>query len=158
MISPFVINIIMAILWLLLQGGGLVNFLAGLVIGFILLYIFQSILQSRTYVRRVLAFFWFGWVFLTEFIKSNLSIAGSVLWSPIEEIHPNFITFDVTGMDRWEIFLLSQCITLTPGTTTVDLINEDRTLVVHAFDADDPDEVRRNIETSLKSAILRFSR
>lgn len=158
MISPFVINIIMAILWLLLQGGGLLDFFAGMVIGFILLYLFQAILQSRSYVRRVLAFFGFVGVFLTEFLKSNLIIAGSVLWRPVEDIHPNFITFDVAGMDRWEIFLLSQCITLTPGTTTVDLIDHDRTLVVHAFDADDPDEVRENIEKTLKSAILRFSR
>jgi len=157
-ISPFVINIIMAILWLLLQGGGLLDFFAGLVIGFILLYLFQAILQSRAYVRRVLAFFTFVGVFLREFVKSNLIIAGSVLWCPVEDIHPNFITFDVTGMDRWEIFLLSQCITLTPGTTTVDLIDDDRTLVVHAFDADDPNAVRESIEKSLKSAILRFSR
>lgn len=148
----------MAILWLLLQGGELVDFLAGMVIGFILLYLFQTVLQSRNYVRRVLAFFGFVGVFLKEFLKSNLVIAGSVLWRPIEDIHPNFITFDVSGMDRWEIFLLSQCITLTPGTTTVDLINDDRTLVVHAFDADDPHEVRRSIELTLKSAILRFSR
>lgn len=158
MISPFVINIMLAVLWLFLHGGGLVNFIAGFVIGFILLYLFQAILQSRSYVRRVLAFFRFVGVFLVEFIKSNLIIAARVLWSPVEDIHPNFITFDVTGMNRWEIFLLSQCITLTPGTTSVDLINDDRTLVVHAFDADDPDEVREHIETSLKSAILRFCR
>jgi len=158
MISPFTINIVMAILWLLLQGGGLIDFIVGLIIGFVLLFIFQSILQSRDYVRRVLAFFVFLGVFLAEFIKSNLNIAGSVLWRPLDDIHPNFITFDVTGMEPWEIFLLSQCITLTPGTTTVDLIDDDQTLVVHAFDADDPDAVRAGIERSLKSAILRFSR
>ena len=145
-------------LWLLLTGGGLVSFMIGLGMAYVLLLLFRPVLGSEDYVRRVNAFFVFLAVFLREFVVSNVVIAKAVLFQASEDIHPNFITYDVAGMKPWEIFLLSQCITLTPGTTTVDLIEEGQTLIVHAFDADHPEEVRQSIDESLKQAILRFSR
>jgi len=158
MILSFLVNVLVAVLWLLLMGGGVMEFAFGMVLGFLLLTLFRWVLNSEDYVRRVLAFIAFVMVFLREFLKSNLVVAAAVLFRPVEDIHPNFLTLDVRDMKHWEIYVLSQCITLTPGTTTVDLIEDGKTLVVHAFDADDPDEVRKSIRTTLKSAILRFSR
>jgi multicomponent Na+:H+ antiporter subunit E len=151
-------NVAVAVLWLFLAKGGLVSFGIGLIIGFVLLATFKPVLGSADYVRRVWAFFAFLLVFTREFVQSNVVIAKAALLRRVEDIHPNFITYDVSGMELWEIFLLSQCITLTPGTTTVDLIDDGNTLIVHAFDADDPDEVRQAIDQTLKYAILRFSR
>ncbi|MEM6886127.1 MAG: Na+/H+ antiporter subunit E [Verrucomicrobiota bacterium] len=156
--KSIVIHFSLAGLWLLLTGGGLVSFIIGLIMAFVLLALFQSVLSSEDYVRRVVAFFMFLFVFLREFVLSNVVIAKAVMFRAVEDIHPNFITYDVSGMKQWEVFLLSQCITLTPGTTTVDLIDQGETLIVHAFDADEPDEVRQGIDTTLKQAILRFSR
>lgn len=158
MMRSFLMHLGMAGLWLLLSGGGLVSFVIGLILAFALLMLSHSVLGSEAYVRRVSAFVVFVLVFIREFVVSNLIIAKAVLLRDNEDIHPNFITYDVSGMEMWEIFLLSQCITLTPGTTTVDLVDDGQTLIVHAFDADDPDEVRRSIDSSLKQAILRFSR
>jgi len=158
MSKSIVMHFGLAGLWLLLTGGGLVSFVIGLVMAYILLWLFKSVLGSEDYVHRIGAFFVFLYVFSREFLVSNLVIAKAVLFRASEDIHPNFITYDVAGMKPWEIFLLSQCITLTPGTTTVDLIDEGQTLIVHAFDADDPDGVRQSIDESLKQAILRFSR
>ncbi len=151
-------HVSVAVLWLLLSGGGLVSFAIGLLLGYLLLLTFQSLLGSEQYVRRVWQFFVFLYVFIREFVQSNVVIAKAVIFRDVEDMHPNFITYDVSGMELWEIFLLSQCITLTPGTTTVDLIDNNNTLIVHAFDADNPDEVRASIDQTLKQAILRFSR
>lgn len=153
-----IMNVLLAVLWLLLLSGGLVDFGVGMIIGFILLFLFRPILDSAEYTRRVLAVLAFIGVFLREFVASNWSLARAVVFRRDESLHPNFIQFDVSGMQPWEILLLSHCITLTPGTTTVDLVDNGRTLVVHAFDADDPEAVRHGIENTLKSAILRFSR
>lgn len=151
-------NLFLAVLWLFLFPGGLVSFIFGLLIGFLLLYAFQAVLDSSEYVRRVLAFFNFLGVFAKEFVVSNIVLAKAVLRRPKEDINPNFITLDVNGLREWEIFFLSQCLTLTPGTTGVDYDNVRQILIVHAFDAEDPDAVRANIENSLKKAMLQFSR
>jgi len=156
--KSIVMHFCLAGLWFLLNGGGLIHFMLGLVMAYLLLLLFQPVLGSEHYIRRLNAFFVFIYVFLREFVLSNVAIAKAVVFRPIEEMHPNFITYDVSGMKPWEVFLLSQCITLTPGTTSVDLIDGGDTLIVHAFDADEPDEVRRGIDTTLKQAILRFSR
>ncbi|MGF1679013.1 MAG: Na+/H+ antiporter subunit E [Candidatus Methylacidiphilales bacterium] len=158
MSKSFSINVVLAVMWLFLAGGGLVGFLTGLIVGFFLISMFRPILNSSDYVRRVVAFFRFGWVFVREFIWSNISLARSVLFRPVEKIHPNFITYDVAGLKSWELFILSQAISLTPGTTSVDLIDDGRTLVIHSFDADDPDAVREGIDRTLKSSLLEFTR
>ena len=158
MMKSLVMNVLVAVIWLFLMRGGLVSFIIGMITGFIFLSVFRQVLGSADYTRRVMAFFRFIWVFAREFVLSNITIAKSVVMTPLESIHPNFITYDVEGMRPWEIFLLSQCITLTPGTTTVDLVDEGKTLIVHAFDADAPDEIRESIDQTLKQAILDFSR
>ncbi|MEM1157044.1 MAG: Na+/H+ antiporter subunit E [Verrucomicrobiota bacterium] len=156
--KSIVMHLGLASLWLLLTGGGPVSFIIGLAIAYGLLALFKSVLGSEDYVRRVAAFLIFLLVFLREFLQSNFAVAKAVLFRASEDIHPNFITYDVADMKSWEIFLLSHCITLTPGTTSVDLIDGGNTLIVHAFDADEPDEVRLQIDSTLKQAILRFSR
>jgi len=158
MIRFLLVNIGLAGLWVLLMGGGLAGFLMGIVLGYLVLLVFRSVVGSSDYVRRVGAFFYFLCIFTREFLVSNMIIACAVLSRPSDKIHPNFMTYDVSGMKDWEIFLLSQCITLTPGTTSVDLVDEGETLVIHTFDADQPDEVRKSIDGTLKQAILRFSR
>ena len=158
MSRSFILNIGLALLWLSLFGGGFIAFVIGMLVGFILLYLFRPVLGSQDYIRRTLAFISFLWVFLREFINSNLSVARVVLFSRREDINPNFITYDVRGLNSWEIYLLSQCITLTPGTVTIDLIEEGSTLVIHSLDANDPDAVRQSIDQSLKAAILGFTR
>ena len=50
--------------------------------------------------------------------------------------------------------LLGSMVSLTPGTTTVDIDMEDRTLLLHVLDASDPDAVvesiRRDFEPGLR--------
>lgn len=158
MIPSVIMNLVIAEIWQLLSGAGMVGFGTGLVIGFVLLSIFPNLLGSHEYVRRVLAFFRFLGIFLREFVISNLVIAKAVLFRKREDIHPNFLTYNIDGMRPWEVFLLSQCITLTPGTTAVEIDPDFQSMVIHAFDADDPDAVRESIDRTLKAAILAFAR
>lgn len=158
MIPSLVMNLVIAEIWQLLSGAGMVGFGTGLVLGFVLLASFPNLLGSHEYIRRVLAFFRFLGVFMREFLLSNLAIAKAVLFRKKEDIHPNFLTYNIDGLRAWEVFLLSQCITLTPGTTAVEISADFQTMVIHAFDADDPDGVRASIDQTLKAAILAFSR
>lgn len=158
MSRSFLVNLALAVLWLLLWGGGVLNFVVGWILGFLLLFSFRSILQSHQYTRRCLAFGRFLWVFLREFIWSNLVLARAILLQHRETLHPNFIEVDVSDLQSWEILLLSHCITLTPGTTAVDLVENGRVLIIHAFDGDNPESLRKGIEGTLKGAILEFSR
>ena len=97
-------------------------------------------------------------IFARELILSNISIAYAVLLRPRSSFRPNFITYDVTGLSKMEILLLSHCITLTPGTTTVDILDDMNTIILHVFDAAEPDAVRAKLDRKLKRPMLEFMR
>jgi len=157
--KTFAINLGIAVLWLFLSGRhSALDFLVGFVIGFAVLAVFGKFLNRAEYPRRGLAVARFACVFALEFMKANLIVARTVLFLPKEALHPDFIHYDVTGMEPGEILLLSYCITLTPGTTTVSISDDRRTLVIHALDADDPAATRRQIDERLRKPILRFTR
>jgi multicomponent Na+:H+ antiporter subunit E len=153
------LNLTIAVMWLLLnQTPTAVGFVVGYGIGFALVAAFRSLISGENYVRRSIAFVLFLLVFTREFLVANIKVAGAVLFRSRETLHPNFITYDVTGLTRPEILLLSYCISLTPGTTTVDVTPDFNTLVLHALDADQPDQARAEIDRTLKRSILAFTR
>jgi multisubunit Na+/H+ antiporter MnhE subunit len=58
----------------------------------------------------------------------------------------------------FEILLLSYCVSLTPGSTTVHVSEDFQTLVLHSLDAQDAASVRARIDQVLKRGILSFTR
>jgi len=157
--KTFILNLLMALLWLFLsRRPNLATFALGYGLGFGMLWLFRPVLPEDGYLRRTLAFVRFLLRFAREFAWSNVQMAHAIWFRPRREIRPNFLTYDVSGLRQPEILLLSQCITLTPGTTTVDVTDDWRTLILHAFDARDPEAVRRGIDAGLRRAILEFMR
>jgi multisubunit Na+/H+ antiporter MnhE subunit len=61
-------------------------------------------------------------------------------------------------LSKFEILLLSHCITLTPGTSTIDIENDFRELRLHALDGSDLAGVRAGIKANLEARILAFTR
>ena len=155
----FGLNILLAIIWLLLgTQPTAARFAVGFLAGFALITIFHGVLGSGDYVRRVISFGRFTLVFLWEFLVANASVVRTVLFRPSATLSPNFITYDVTGLKPFEILLLSYCISLTPGSTTVEVSEDFNTLVLHALDAQDPDAMRAQLDRVIKDGILRFTR
>ncbi len=154
-----VLNLILATIWLLLsRDRTLGDFYVGLFLGFAVISLFGSVLGMEDYPRRAAALLRFVLGFLGEFLKANLSVAARVLFRSNQSLAPDFVTYDVSGLTPGEILIMSYCITLTPGTTTVQISEDFRTLTFHALDAQDPEELRRNLDRNLKTPLLRLTR
>jgi len=157
--TAFGLNVVIAVMWLLLSNAPSATvFAVGFAVGFALVAAFRTVIGGENYVRRCIAFVGFALVFTREFVVANAKVAWLVLFRSRESLHPNFLTYDVTGLTRHEILLLFYCISLTPGTTTVDVAPDFKTLVLHALDADHPDQVRAEVDRTLKRSILAFTR
>ncbi len=153
------LNLVLATLWLLLGSRRTTaDFVIGFLVGFAGLSAFSAVLDTGDYPRRVWALLRFAAGFLREFVLANFSVAGRVLFGANATLRPDFLTYDVTGLTRGEILVLSYCITLTPGTTTVQIADDFRTLTLHALDASDPDALRRGIDERLRRPLLRLTR
>lgn len=157
--KSFALNLLVAAIWLLLSAEPSVAvFALGGLMGFGLLAVFHRVLGSGDYVRRVFALGRFALVFTWEFLVANANVVWTVLFRSRETLDPNFVTYDVAGLKPFEILLLSYCISLTPGSTTVKVTDDFQTLVLHALDVDDPDALRARLDRVLKHGILSFTR
>lgn len=82
--------------------------------------------------------------FLKQLILSAWRVAR-IVTRPKLDIAPGILAFPLTVERDVEIALLANMITLTPGTLSVDVSPDRRTLFVHAIDCSDPDGARREI-------------
>lgn len=148
-----------AFVWLFLSGSpSFGTFVVGVLLGLLFLFLFQDLFRSQTYLRKWTAGFRLVFVFLREFVFSNATIAWAVLTRKANDIHPRFLTYDVSHLTTLEILLLTHFVTLTPGTTSVDVSDDKKELIIHAFDGDNPEAVRQSIRSTAEAAILRFTR
>ena len=106
---------------------------------------------------RVPAFFVFCVRFLRALIVSNVQMAVVVLFRPVRDLSPDFVRYPLGGLSELEIVLLSHCITLTPGTTSVEVSDDRQTLVVHALDARDLAQAQASIK-QLEGPLLAWTR
>ena len=154
-----IIHILLALTWLFLsQGRTMFDLFMGAVLGFAILYVFQSVLATHSYIQRVLGFFRWFIIFLREFFLSNLQVAWIILSRSGTSIEPRFIEIDVSDLRAEEMIVLSQTITLTPGTCAVELDTETGQLLVHVLDASDPEAVAESIRKNLREPLLGFTR
>lgn len=155
----FGINFSIALLWLLLaEENSFSNFLIGFLIGYVLIYLFQAVLDSHTYIRRSMSFVLYCIRFAGLFISSNLNVLAIVLSPKKIRVHPVILNYDISDLSRFEILILSQSISLTPGSTSIDLDKDLTELKVHILDTGDPEETRKEIDEKLKRRILAFTR
>jgi multicomponent Na+:H+ antiporter subunit E len=95
---------------------------------------------------------WAGWLWLPVFyfievVKSNMQIAWDVL-TPSDRTHQGFLRLSLPeGISDFRILLISNLITMTPGTLIVGLSEDRRTLLCHVlYLGDDIEATRQNLQ------------
>jgi multicomponent Na+:H+ antiporter subunit E len=95
--------------------------------------------------------------FLKEVVVANLKVAAAVI-APRGRLRPAIVAVPL-ALDRdAEIALLANLITLTPGTLSLDVSPDRRTLYVHAMAVTSPDDLRREIRDGFERRILEVFR
>ena len=94
---------------------------------------------------------------LKEVVVANLRVAAAVI-APAGRLRPAIVAVPLTLDRDAEIALLANLITLTPGTLSLDVSPDRRTLYVHAMAVTGPDELRREIRDGFERRILEVFR
>jgi multicomponent Na+:H+ antiporter subunit E len=92
-------------------------------------------------------------LFLIELVLSAWRVAVLVM-SPRMDLKPGIFAYPLRVNRDFEITLLANFITLTPGTLSVDVSDDRRILYVHAIDCSDPEKVRQDIATGFEQKII----
>ena len=146
-------SILLALIWAALQGElSLVHLTVGYVVGYVILAVLAaggvmpSTLLSRTAYALGLAGF-----FARELVVANFRVAADVLRG--HSIEPAVVAIPLDVTSDGEILLLSMLINITPGSVTIDLSDDRRTLYVHVMHMASADRTRRDIKDGFERRV-----
>jgi len=134
-----ILTILLSVLWLaiwicLSWPPTLTNALSGIAVAAFVMFMtsdmFDADVNPLRKPSRYLWFVWYAVVFLWECFKANLDVAYRVI-HPDLPIRPGTIKIKTSLKSDIALTFLANSITLTPGTTTVDIDKERGLIYVH---------------------------
>jgi multicomponent Na+:H+ antiporter subunit E len=149
-----VMTVLLVAAWLAVTGSFTVpNSILGLVLALISLWLVREHLAPRRVPLRPVRVLLLALLFFYELLKSAWTVAILVL-SPRMDPKPGIFAYPLRVESDFEIALLANLITLTPGTLSVDVSDDRRTLYVHAIDCSDPEDTKRGIAEGFERRIM----
>ena len=158
--KAFLWNLLLAFAWTIATGSFTIfNLLSGMAIGFVILWFAQRAVGTSGYFSKVPQVVGFSVFYLWQLIKSNLRVAYDVV-TPTNYMRPGVIAVPLEAKTDAEITLLANLITLTPGTLSMDVSSDRKTLYVHAMyiDHGDLEAAKREIKEGLERRVLKVLR
>jgi len=158
MAFQILLNVLLALVWMFLSHSyNPSSFIVGYFLGILILLGFRKFFNSSLYMTRVWAVIKLIILFIKELILANISVLKVVL-KPKLDMKPGIFAFDTVLKQPWEITLLANLITLTPGTLVVDVSEDNKTLYIHAMNIGDVQSEIDAIKNSFEKAIMEVSR
>jgi multicomponent Na+:H+ antiporter subunit E len=147
-------SILLALAWAAFQGEvTLANLIVGYALGYAILAllarggVMSATLGARTAHTLELAGF-----FVWELLLANVRVAADVMRPPTG-IRPAVVAIPLDVTSDGEILLLSMLINITPGSVTIDLSDDRRTLYVHVMHMKSAEETRREIKEGFERRV-----
>ncbi|GAA0295399.1 multicomponent Na+:H+ antiporter subunit E [Gracilibacillus halotolerans] len=152
------LNLIIAFMWMFLtESYQFPSFLTGFIIGAFLLFLLRRFIPSRFYLYRVWKFVSLILLFIKELIKSNVSIV-KLVYQPKRTYNPGIFALPIDLKTNWEIAILTSLISLTPGTLSVAISDDNSLVYIHAMDLQDDKKEIESIKDSFEKAIMEVTR
>lgn len=129
------------------------GFLAGFAIGYLALWITRPLYEPTLYFAKVSNILRLLGYFTWQLIVSNLR----VLWDVITPTHiskPGIIGVPLDAKSDFEIMLVANLVSLTPGTLTLDISADRKILYVHVMFLDDVEAMRLQIKKGIEQRVL----
>ena len=147
-------NVMLALAWMALSGtvtlGGLIT---GFIVGYGALWLIQPLTGSSSYFRRVVAWIRLIVMFFYELIVSSIAVTIDVL-TPTHRANPAIIKMPLDVESNFGILLVTNLISLTPGTLSLDVSPDRKTLLVHAMFADDPVALCHTLKSGMEKWVI----
>lgn len=154
----FTLNMMLALGWAALIGSfTLPSLLVGFAIGYLALWCARPLFGTTSYFARVWRSIRLAGLFVYELFVSSLRVVWDVI-TPAHLSRPGIIALPLDAKSDGEILLVANLISLTPGSLSLDVSSDRRTLYVHAMFADDPEALCRTLKARLERPILEVLR
>ncbi|MGF9692944.1 Na+/H+ antiporter subunit E [Rhizobium sp. 0TCS1.26] len=152
--TAFAMNVMFAVVWLAVSGSAsFINFLFGFLVSALAIGLIREQAEGVSYLRRIARIGSLVALFFKELALSAWKVAVLVT-RPKLEVQPGIFAYPLTVDRDFEITLLANLITLTPGTLSVDVSADRKLLYVHAIDCTDVEGTCRDIANGFERKIM----
>lgn len=133
-------------IWLLLNNSiepG--HILLGLILGWAIPALTFHFWPEKVAIRKPVILFRYLTILLFDIVKANFTVARLILGNP-NKLKPAFVRLPLDLTSDLAISILTNCITLTPGTLSAKLSADRSYLLVHALNETNPDQLIATIK------------
>jgi multicomponent Na+:H+ antiporter subunit E len=156
-VSLLAIHVFLAVGWAAILGHfSLGTLSAGFAVGYAVLWLVRPLYGPTDYFERFWRVLGLAGVFLYELFASSLRVVWDVL-TPTQYSRPGVVAVPLDAEAPAEITVLANLISLTPGSLSLELSEDGRTLYVHVMFIDDPESIRRELK-ALERRVLQVFR
>ena len=156
----FLVNVLLAFAWAIINGNTAPREIAiGFVVGFLILWVVSPVEERSSYHGRLLRVFPFACWYLGDLVRCNLRVARDVL-TPVMRNRPGIVAVPLSCETDAEITVVMNLVSLTPGSLSLSLSQDRKTLFVHVMDVDPEqvDDVVRELKNGIERRALRMIR
>lgn len=144
--------LVLALAWTAMTGDLSVFSLAeGAVLGFLVLLLRRQV--SLSLIVRTWKLFLFLLFFLWELAVANVRVAVDIL-TPNENIRAGVVAVPLDIKGSFGVTALANILSLTPGSVTMDVSDDQTVLYIHTMHLRDPEEFRRYIKDGFERRIM----
>jgi multicomponent K+:H+ antiporter subunit E len=151
--NPLTFAVLVAFWLVLTQHLTVGNFFLAAMLAWLIPLSVNSIRSGAPPVKKPLKFVGFMWMLLGDILISNIVVARQVLGSA-ERLQPGFVAIPLDLTEALPITLFASTISLTPGTVSIEITEDKKTLYVHVLhvrnEATLIDRIKRRYEKPLK--------
>ena len=153
-------NILLTFVWVALTGSfAYSSFIFGFLLSFAIMWLISRTSESQanryfSFVFKVIGFIFF---FIYELIKANIEVAYDVI-TPKFHMTPGIVRVPLDAKTNLEITLLANLISLTPGTLSIDVSDDQKVLYVHSMYISDKEEFIQGIKNGFEKRLLAILR
>ncbi len=158
MTTQILLNLLIAMVWMLLHDEwSTLTFAIGFLLGFLIIYSFRRFFPTPFYGRKLWAILKLIYLFGIDLILSSVVVIGQVI-RPRLNIQPGIFKMETKLKTEWELAMLVNLLTLTPGSVVMEIAPEEGMLYVHTMDLKTNEQSVRKTKNKLEDVIIEVMR
>ncbi len=148
-----IFSLVLLVVWMLLNNTlSAGHILLGSVIALVLPWATAGFWADQLHLHKPGLALRFLLLVLWDITVANIQVAKLIL-SPRRKLRPAFVHYPLDMDNDFAITVLAATISLTPGTVSIDVSSDHRTLLVHGLDVDDEAALIAEIKSRYEAPI-----
>lgn len=152
------LNILLAFIWTAVTGEITIgSFGIGFLLGYLVILVASPVIDPDGYTKKFWLVIGLFFYFLKELVVSSIRVAIDVLRPGELKMTSGVVGVPLNVKTDFQITFLANMISLTPGTLSLDVSDDNKTLFIHAMyvDKDNTTSVRDEIKAGMERKVIR---